>query len=105
MSISIFSNYSDNIDSWVVNISGELDVSCAENLKRELNEKIDEKISDVVLDMSDLQYIDSTGVGIIVGIMKRLKAEDKKISIKNPKSNVKKIFSITGLDQLISLEG
>ena len=105
MSINFNSKYDSEKENWIVNVSGELDVPCADILKDELNERIDEKFSDVILDMSDLQYIDSTGVGVIVGIMKRLKPEDKKISLINTKNNVKKIFKITGLDQIITLEG
>lgn len=105
MSINFNSNYNDDKDSWIVEVSGELDVSCADILKDELNNRIDEKFSDVILDMSELQYIDSTGVGVIVGIMKKLKVGEKNISLINAKDNVKKIFKITGLDQIITLEG
>ena len=55
--------------------------------------------------MSKLSYIDSTGVGVIVGIMKNLRSNGKDIKIINAKDNVRKIFSITGLDQIIKMEG
>ena len=55
--------------------------------------------------MSKLKYIDSTGVGVIVGIMKNLRSKGKDIKILNARDNVKKIFNITGLDQIIKMEG
>lgn len=90
---------------WLFDISGELDVSCANDLKEKIETKLEEKKNDVTLNLENLHYIDSTGLGIIVGIMKNLKKDGKEISIINAKNNVKKIFNITGLDQIISMEG
>lgn len=105
MSLSINSKYKDDSDSWVVELSGELDVSCADDLRKELDSNIENKFTDVKIDMSNLQYIDSTGIGVIVGAMKKLKRENKNITILKAKDNVKKIFKITGLDQIIRMEG
>lgn len=105
MSLNIKSNYKDDSDSWIVELAGELDVSCANDLKDELESNIEEKFSDVKVDMSNLQYIDSTGIGVIVGAMKKLRSGKKDITIVEAKENVKKIFKITGLDQIIRMEG
>ena len=105
MSLNINSKYRDDSNRWVVELSGELDVSCADDLKKELDSNIEKKFSDVKVDMSNLQYIDSTGIGVIVGAMKKLKSGDKDITILEAKDNVKKIFKITGLDQIIRMEG
>ncbi|CAK7034336.1 MAG: Anti-sigma-B factor antagonist [Peptostreptococcus russellii] len=105
MSLNINSDYKNDSNSWIVKISGELDVSCADDLKKELDSNIDNKLSNVKIDMSNLQYIDSTGIGVIIGAMKKLRKEKKDISILNAKDNVKKIFKITGLDQIIRMEG
>ena len=67
--------------------------------------KIDEEIRNIRLNLETLDYIDSTGLGVIIGILKRIKVEDKEIYIKSPKDNVKKIFSITGLDKIFKMEG
>lgn len=105
MKLGISSDYEKEENFWLVRLSGELDVSSAEGLKNELNGKIDQIFTDIKIDMSNLDYIDSTGIGIIVGIMKRLRGEKKDISILNARENIKKIFNITGLDQIISMEG
>lgn len=105
MSLNIKSNYKDDSDSWVVELSGELDVSCANDLKDEFDKNIGERFSNVKVDMSNLQYIDSTGIGVIVGAMKKLRSGNKDIIIIEAKDNVKKIFKITGLDQIIRMEG
>ena len=44
-------------------------------------------------------------VGAMIGVLKKLKTDNKEIYIINPKSNVKKIFTITGLDKIFKVEG
>ena len=74
-------------------------------LKEHLHKLADESIIDIKIDLSNLDYIDSTGLGVMIGVLKKLKSEDKEIYILNPKSNVKKIFTITCLDKIFNLDG
>lgn len=105
MSLEVKSKFENDNNNWLFEVSGELDISCSEYLKDEINKKLDEKYTDIKFDMSNLSYIDSTGIGILVGIMKKLKENEKNIFIVKAKDNVKKIFGITGLDKIISMEG
>lgn len=103
MSININSKL-DN-DFWNVSIGGELDVSSAEQLKNQLHKIVDDKMLDVKIDLTNLEYIDSTGLGVMIGVLKKLRVNEKEIYILNPRSNVKKIFTITGLDKIFKMEG
>lgn len=105
MSINIKSNLDNHNNFWNVSLEGELDVSTADKLKEYLHKLADEQIIDMKIDLTNLDYIDSTGLGVMVGVLKKLKAEEKEIYITNPKSNVKKIFTITGLDKIFNMEG
>lgn len=105
MSINIKSNLDNHNNFWNVSLEGELDVSTADKLKEYLHKLADEQIIDMKIDVTNLDYIDSTGLGVMVGVLKKLKAEKKEIYITNPKSNVKKIFTITGLDKIFNMEG
>ena len=105
MSIKINSMLDTTNNSWEVSLSGELDVSTADELKKELHKLVDEKNIDMRLNLENLDYIDSTGLGVIIGILKRLKIDSKEVYIEKPKNNVRKIFSITGLDKIFKLEG
>lgn len=105
MSININLKKDLEVDFWDVSVDGELDVSTAEEFKEYLHKLIDESIKNVRFDLSDLNYIDSTGLGVMIGILKRIKLENKDIYIKSPRDNVKKIFSITGLDKIFKMEG
>ena len=105
MSIKINSMLDTTNNSWEVSLGGELDVSTADELKKELHKLVDEKNIDMRLNLENLDYIDSTGLGVIIGILKRLKIKSKEVYIEKPKNNVRKIFSITGLDKIFKLEG
>ncbi len=101
--INIESKIIDN--TWNVNLSGELDVSNCNKLKSYLNELLEEQMLDITLDIKSLEYIDSTGLGILIGILKVLKSNEKEIKIVNCRDNIKKILNITGLDKIFNLEG
>lgn len=105
MSISINSKLDSNNKTWDINLEGELDVSTADKLKEYLNELLNQEIADMKLNLENLDYIDSTGLGVMIGILKKLKIENKEIYIVNPKNNVRKIFNITGLDKIFKMEG
>lgn len=105
MSMNISSSMDIENDFWNISLQGELDVSTADKLKEHLHSLVDKKIIDMKINLTNLEYIDSTGLGVMIGILKRLKISDKEIYIINPKSNVKKIFTITGLDKIFKVEG
>ena len=103
MSVNIESKLDNNF--WNVGIDGELDVAGADKVKEHLNGLIEDKPMDVKIDFTNLEYIDSTGLGALIGVLKRLKVNEKDIYIINARKNVKKIFTITGLDKIFKVEG
>ena len=105
MSITINSIIDTKNDFWEVTLAGELDVSTADELKKSLHKLVDEKNIDMKLNLENLDYIDSTGLGVMIGILKRLKIENKEVYIEKPKNNVRRIFNITGLDKVFKMEG
>ena len=105
MSMNIDSKLNNENGFWDVSLQGELDVSTADKLKEHLHKKKKKKILDMKINLENLDYIDSTGLGAMIGVLKKLKTDNKEIYIINPKSNVKKIFTITGLDKIFKVEG
>ena len=105
MSITINSIIDTKNDFWEVSLAGELDVSTADELKKSLHKLVDEKNIYMKLNLENLDYIDSKGLGVMIGILKRLKIENKEVYIEKPKNNVRKIFNITGLDKVFKMEG
>lgn len=88
----------------LVSVSGEVDIYTSQNLKDTLYNIIDTNQCDLKIDCSGLNYIDSTGLGIFVGALKKAKQYEKRIFILGLKDNIKKLFLITGLDKVFVLE-
>ncbi|MBM7581970.1 anti-sigma B factor antagonist [Caldicoprobacter guelmensis] len=102
--MNITHNYNPATSVWEVSLSGEVDVYNAPQLKEELYRLLDQHNSSIVIDCRDLKYIDSTGLGVLIGVLKRVKDNNGSISLKNLKPYIKKIFTITGLDKIFLIE-
>ena len=85
-------------------ISGEIDIYTGGKFKERLYDAIDTHKMDLKIDCSGLNYIDSTGLGIFVGALKKTRLNGNDIYIENLKDNIKKLFLITGLDKLFIIE-
>ena len=104
MSLNINKVFDSEKNLWEINLTGEVDISTANNLKETLINLLQEKEADIKLNCKELEYIDSTGLGVLIGILKRLKSIEKNIIIINPKSNISKLLKITGLDKIFVIE-
>lgn len=85
-------------------LSGEIDIYTSQTFKTELSEVINSCKGDIFIDCKELSYIDSTGLGILVGALKEIRKDNNDIYICNLKENIKKLFIITGLDKLFKIE-
>lgn len=85
-------------------LSGEIDIYTSQYLKDELNEVVNACQGDVFIDCLELSYIDSTGLGILVGALKEIRKKNNDIYISNLKENIRKLFIITGLDKLFKIK-
>ena len=79
MSMNIDSKLNNENGFWDVSLQGELDVSTADKLKAHLHNLADEKILDMKINLENLDYIDSTGLGAMIGVLKKLKTDNKEI--------------------------
>lgn len=91
-------------NTWEVHLGGEIDIYNAPELKQHLNELIQKVQGNILIDCRDLNYVDSTGLGVLISVLKKVKEYDGDIKIKNLKPYIHKIFTITGLDKIFSVE-
>ncbi len=85
-----------------IRMRGELDESTAEFAKMHLDNQLTNKhFSKVVLDLTQLAFMDSTGIGVVIGRYKLLKKHGKQLYVKNPTATIDKIFKISGLYEII----
>jgi anti-sigma B factor antagonist len=89
--------------TYVIALAGEVDLYTAPEFKQQLLEVISEGGKDVVVDFSGTTFIDSTTLGVLVGGVKRLRAQDGRLSLVCSDRNITKIFEITGLDRVFTI--
>jgi anti-sigma B factor antagonist len=95
----------DKVDdsTYVIALSGEVDLYTAPEFKQQLLDVIAQGGKDVVVDFSKTTFIDSTTLGVLVGGVKRLRAQDGRLSLVSSDRNITKIFEITGLDRVFTI--
>lgn len=100
MSLNIDIKYNEEKNFWHVIPSGEIDIYTSSKFKDALIEKLKEKESDILIDGEKLEYLDSTGLGALISILKTTKENEHKVYLKNIKPNIRKLFDITDLDKV-----
>ncbi len=84
-------------------LSGELDEYTAPNVRKTLDTLFmtEKGFIQIVIDLSELTFMDSTGVGVLIGRYKKMKEYNKPIFITNPSVNAEKIFKMSGLYEIM----
>lgn len=90
-------------DRTVVEVGGEIDVYTAPQLRSALNDAIAGGARHVVVDMSGTEFLDSTGLGVLVGGLKRVRTMDGDLELVCDSEKVLKIFRITGLMKVFTI--
>ncbi|WP_100374539.1 STAS domain-containing protein [Bacillus sp. FJAT-45037] len=87
-----------------VSVTGEIDAYTAPKLREALTPLAQQENKRIVVEMSNVQYIDSTGLGIFVGILKLADANGGSLVLTGVTDRVYRLFAITGLDEVIEIE-
>lgn len=81
----------------VIVLEGEVDVYTAPKLKSRLIDLVDEGKYNIIIDLQKVEFMDSSGLGVLVGGLKRVKSHQGSIALVCTQENILKIFRITGL--------
>ncbi|MFI7586324.1 STAS domain-containing protein [Spongisporangium articulatum] len=87
----------------VVSVAGEIDVYTAPSLRERLAELDAQGVSDIVVDMGAVEFLDSTGLGVLVGGLKRARARGGTLRLVSDQEKILKILRITGLVQVFPI--
>lgn len=91
-------NYIQNAGQIVIALSGELDEYGATKIKREIDDYLDSHPARVVVfDMKDVGFVDSTGLGFLLGRYKKLQSKRTELALKNVSAQVDKVFKASGV--------
>jgi len=87
----------------MVSIKGEIDIYSIEKFREAIEEKIKTKEPEIILDCSELSYMDSTGMSVLIELRNKTKEKGQKIIMMNPRPNIKKLMALTGVDKIIEI--
>ncbi len=90
-------------DRIVVEVSGEIDVYTAPKLRDKITELVGAGVYEIVIDMEGVEFLDSTGLGVLVGGLKKVRAHGGSLSLVCTQDRLLKIFQITGLSKVFAI--
>jgi len=87
----------------VITVNGEIDVYTAPSLRERLNDLVASGQYDLVVDMAGVEFLDSTGLGVLVGGLKRVRSHDGALRLVCDQEKILKVFRITGLTKVFPI--
>ncbi|MEO7836513.1 MAG: STAS domain-containing protein [Acidimicrobiales bacterium] len=90
-------------DITVLAVRGEVDVYTAPRLREKLVELVSQGKQNIAVDLEAVDFLDSTGLGVLVGGLKRLRSHDGDLSLVCTQHRILKVFEITGLTKVFTI--
>jgi anti-sigma B factor antagonist len=87
----------------ILEVAGEIDVYTAPKLREKLIELVNEGSYHLVVDLEKVDFLDSTGLGVLVGGLKRVRNHDGSLELVCTQDKILKIFRITGLTKVFPI--
>jgi len=88
-----------------LDLEGEVDVYTAPALRQEIMDQVDGGVKHLLVNLSKVEYLDSTGLGILIGGVKRIKEQGGAMRLVGPSPRISRIFEITGLNKIFDVYG
>ncbi len=101
MNLIISNSTTDEV--YVIHVDGELDVYTAPRLKEAIAEATSQGHNLLVVDLTQVEFIDSTALGVLVGSLRRLRAIEGDLRLVVDDAHLAKMFRITGFDGMFSI--
>ena len=84
-------------------VGGEIDVYTAPKLRDCITERVGAGTYDIIIDLEAVEFLDSTGLGVLVGGLKKVRAHDGSLDLVCTQERLLKIFRITGLTKVFPI--
>ena len=88
----------------IVTLTGSLDTAASIEVDQTLKSITEGEGKDIVFECADLEYIASSGLRILLDVLKKNKAKDHKVILRNVNDDIKNVFKITGFINLFEFE-
>ncbi len=90
-------------ERYVISVSGEVDISNAAKLREAIDLALEQPTEKVQLDFEHVAYIDSTGIGVLVGAAHHADEHGKRFDVVNAQSGVMRVAQLLGVDREITI--
>lgn len=90
-----------NNEETFVHVAGEIDVFTAPKLREELLPLAEGRNKLLTISLKDVSYMDSTGLGVFIGLFKELRKNDGELKLIDLSERLKRLFEITGISSII----
>ncbi len=97
-------NIEKQADKYLVTLEGELDTAAATEVEKTLQPLYSTNGLDVIIDCAGLEYIASSGLRILISLLKGAKAGGSKVVLKNMNDDIKSVFKLTGFINIFEVE-
>ncbi len=87
----------------IVALSGELDVESSQKMKNDVRKKISSETSNIVIDLTNVNYVDSSGLGTLIALQKDARFNGGSLCIVGASQQIKRVMKMTNLDKLFQL--
>jgi stage II sporulation protein AA (anti-sigma F factor antagonist) len=96
--------FENSQDKLIVYMSGELDHHSAEEVRNMIDDRLDrDSYTKLIMDFAGVSFMDSSGIGVVIGRYKKLHMKNGKVGITSIKSSVKRVFELSGMFKIIML--
>ena len=96
--------YERKRDTVIARLTGELDHCSAPAVRRDLDQLIgDPTVRNLVLDLKGMTFMDSSGIGVILGRYRQMRARGGRVAVRSMNPHVEKIFFLSGMNQVIDI--
>jgi stage II sporulation protein AA (anti-sigma F factor antagonist) len=100
----MYLKFERNDDKLIAYLIGELDHHSAEEVRNKIDDRIErEKITKLIMNFSSVTFMDSSGIGVVIGRYKKLSLKNGTVCIAEVNDNVKRVFELSGLFKIIRL--
>jgi anti-sigma B factor antagonist len=86
-------------DTFVVTVHGEVDLTVLPRLRPVVNDAVRSGLGRVLIDLCDVSFLDSTGLGLLMNALRRLEYVDRRLLIACPAGPVRRVFALTRLSE------
>jgi anti-sigma B factor antagonist len=87
----------------IVAVAGEIDLFTAPDLKAKISDAIAAGCRELVIDLTETTFLDSTALGVLIGALKRLREQEGVLVLVNERASIARTLEITGLDRIFTV--